>query len=211
MSLAFVFNLSWVLGAEANWHGKRFGRKSNPGTAVRKAGRSDLWFYIVARRRPPVVASCQAQEYSTVSQDLSVSVWCHGNYVEKLNMFFWLKYDLHLFSLFLHPKPSVNHFSPGFALHLSLFLNHQGWGAKKIGTDNLKLKIPSKLVGWWLHWSNLLGFGCILSSRWSAFLKINEADSPCLPWPTQCRKFYSECHTSVQLLARLKESAGPTR
>lgn len=77
-----------MLGAEANWHGKRVGRKSNPGTAVRKAGRSDLWFYIVARRRPPVVASCQAQEYSTVSQDLSVSAWCHGNYVEKLNIFF---------------------------------------------------------------------------------------------------------------------------
>ena len=118
MSLAFVFNLSWALGAEANWHRKRFGRKSNPGMAVRKAGRSDLWFYIVVRRRPPVVVLCQAQEYSTVSQDLSVSVWCHGNYVEKLNIFFfWLKYDLHIFPLFLHPKPSVNHFSPGFALH----------------------------------------------------------------------------------------------
>lgn len=90
MSLAFVFNLSWALGAEANWHRKRFGRKSNPGMAVRKAGRSDLWFYIVVRRRPPVVVLCQAQEYSTVSQDLSVSVWCHGNYVEKLNIFFFL-------------------------------------------------------------------------------------------------------------------------
>lgn len=123
MSLAFVFNLSWVLGAEANWHSKRFGRKSNPGMAVRKAGRSDLWFYKVVRRRPPVVVLCQAQEYSTVSQDLSVSVWCHGNYVEKLNIFFS---DWNMICIFFPYSSIQNQMSTISvqALLCTKFLNH---------------------------------------------------------------------------------------
>lgn len=61
---------------------------SNPGTAVRKAGRNDLWFYRATYRKPPVVTLCGAQKYSTVSQDPSVAAWCHVNEVEKLNIFF---------------------------------------------------------------------------------------------------------------------------
>ena len=110
MSLAFVFNFSWVLGAEANWHRKRKGEE--PWDAVRKAGRSDLWFYIVTRRRPPVVVLCQAQEYSTVSQSLSVSAWCHGNYVEKLNIFFLI--EIWFASFFLIP-PSKTKCQPSWS------------------------------------------------------------------------------------------------
>lgn len=156
-----------------------------------------------------MVVLCQAQNIPLSVSNLSVSVWCHGNYVEKLNIFFfWLKYDLHIFSLSLHPKPSVNHFSPGFALHQvsqPLGLREQ----KRVALIILNSRFPKS---WWAG-------GYTESTSWDLgvlFLqdcsllswRINEADSPCLPWLTQCREFYAECHTSVQLLARLKESAG---
>lgn len=84
MSLPFVFTFSRVVGAGAvgnwqTWQGKGFGRMRNPRTAVRMAGRSDLWFCRAIYRRPPVVTLCWAQEYSTVSQDPSVSAWYYGN------------------------------------------------------------------------------------------------------------------------------------
>lgn len=54
--------------------------------------------------------------------------------------------------------PGRNPLRQGLALHLSWLLACWGRGARRRScTDNLKLKTPSKLAGWWSHWSKPAG------------------------------------------------------
>lgn len=102
----------WGLEALA----QRFGRKSNPGMAVRKAGRSDLWFYSRPQEAPVVVFMSGPGIFHCQSRPLSFCV-VSWKLCWKTKYFFLIEIWFAYFSLFLHPKPSVNHFSPGFALH----------------------------------------------------------------------------------------------
>lgn len=56
-----------------------------------------LFFCRATHRKPSVLILCLAEEWVTVSSDLSVAARCHDNHKEKQNIFFCLKYDLYLF------------------------------------------------------------------------------------------------------------------
>lgn len=58
LSLLFVLNFSWILGAVGNsqiWHSKGCRRKSGHGTDARKTVKNDLWFCRATKRGPPVL------------------------------------------------------------------------------------------------------------------------------------------------------------